>query len=99
MGKAIEKAERSTLLLKSNEGDGDTVFKTCPKCGTIWKSNEHSKSRVCKRCAILESLERVRRKKGKVIICPYCGEKFVIAEVNAPVLASQKMGKLQIGDF
>ena len=77
MGKIVENAEYSTLLLKGNEVDGNTVFKTCPKCGTVWKSNKHSKSRLCKRCAILESLESVRRKKGKVIICPYCGEKFI----------------------
>ena len=77
MGKIVENAEHPTLLLKGNEVDGNTVFKTCPKCGTVWKSNKHGKSRLCKRCAILESLEKVRRKKGKVIICPYCGEKFV----------------------
>ena len=77
MGKTIENAGQSTLLLKDNEGDGYAVFKTCPKCGAVWKSNKHSKSCLCKRCAILESLERVRRKKGKIIVCPYCGEKFI----------------------
>ena len=78
-------ADRTMLLASESEsGNSDeevrkgyTVFKTCPKCGHVWKSHKYSKSILCKHCAILASLERVRQKKGKRMICPYCGEVFV----------------------
>ena len=55
----------------------NAIFRSCSKCGALYRSHKYSKSCQCRRCANIEAVETRRHREGVVKICPYCGEEFI----------------------